>query len=86
MRRSPTTISMIAPSNALDLGTRRLSFYDNIKTHKLKYKAKARDKRKDTRRAKLEGSGWSPKDTGEETPAFFMPQRYKLLYKMIQDQ
>jgi len=27
----------------------------------------------------------SIKDSGEEVPPFFMPQRYKLLYKIMED-
>lgn len=28
----------------------------------------------------------SPKETGEELPPFFLQPRYKLLYKVLQDQ
>lgn len=44
----------------------------------------ARQKRKETRRLAM-GGVKSPKDTGEELPPFFLPQRYKLLFKVLQD-
>ena len=44
----------------------------------------AKEKRKQTRRDKMEGPG-NIKESGEEIPPFFMPQRYKLLYKVMGD-
>ena len=84
MRRSPATISMVAPSTALDMGSRKLSFYENIRSHKLKYKSMAKERKKQTRRDK-QAKATTPKDTGEEMPPFYLPQRYKLYFKMIQD-
>ena len=86
MRRTPAAVSTLAPSNALDMGSRKLSFYENMRSHKLKYKSMAKEKRKQARRDRASSGVVSPKDIGEELPPFFMPQRYKLLFKMVQDQ
>jgi len=45
----------------------------------------AKEKRKAVRRMAI-GGVKSPKDTGEELPPFFLQPRYKLLYKVLQDQ
>jgi hypothetical protein len=45
----------------------------------------AKEKRKAVRRMAI-GGVKSPKETGEELPPFFLQPRYKLLYKVLQDQ
>ena len=48
------------------------------------YKSAAKEKRKQFRRERMAGVG-NVKDSGEEVPPFFLPQRYKLLYKLMED-
>jgi GDP-D-mannose dehydratase len=62
--------------------TRRGNTFVNLKVHRLKYKGMARIKRKETRRLAM-GGVKSPKDTGEEMPPFFLPQRYKLMFRVL---
>lgn len=65
--------------------TRRAPLYENNRFRSLKYKSMAKASRKAAKRA-LMGGIPSPKDTGEELPPFFLQPRYKLLYKVLQDQ
>lgn len=78
-------INLMRPSlfkNSAMEASRRGNTFTNLKVHKLKYKGMARIKRKETRRLAMSGVK-SPKDTGEELPPFFLPQRYKLMYKVM---
>jgi hypothetical protein len=43
----------------------------------------AKEKRKQKKRASMGGLP-SPKDKGEEMPSFFLPVRYKLMFKILQ--
>ena len=56
--------------------------YPNLRLRNLKYKSMAKEKRKQARRESMGGIK-SPKDTGEELPPFFLPPRYKLMFKIL---
>lgn len=71
----------LTQSTAFD-ATRRGNSYENLRVRSLKYKSMAKEKRKAVRRLAI-GGVKSPKDTGEELPPFFLPPRYKLLYKVL---
>lgn len=73
-------------SQSYELASRRFHIpqYPNERVHKKKYKSQQRQKLKDLKRIKLMGQR-SIKDTGESTPAFYMPMRYKLFLKMVKD-
>ena len=58
--------------------------YENYRTRNRSYRSAAKEKRKQARRDRMAGAG-NIKDSGEEIPPFFMPQRYKLLYKVMED-
>ena len=58
--------------------------YPNERSRRLKYKSAAKSKRKEARRKSM-GGVLTPKDTGEELPPFFLPPRYKLLFKIMAD-
>ena len=47
-----------------------------------KYKMAAKERRRIVRARKAD-EGKSPKDKGEELPPFFIPPRYKLLFKYM---
>ena len=49
-----------------------------------KYKMAAKERRRIVRARKAD-EGKSPKDKGEELPPFFIPPRYKLLFKYMQN-
>jgi hypothetical protein len=68
----------------VDSVSRRVG-YENLRAHNLKYKSSAKERRKERRREK-QGGLMTPRDTGEEVPPFFLPARYKLLFKCLQDQ
>jgi hypothetical protein len=48
----------------------------------IKFKSGAKERRKQRKRDNM-GLGF--KDAGEEVPSFYLPSRYKLLYKVMQD-
>ena len=48
-----------------------------------KYKLAAKERRRVVRARKMD-EGKSPKDKGEELPPFFIPPRYKLMFKYMQ--
>ena len=72
---SATTVACLQPGRA------RVT-YDNIKVRAIKFKSGAKERRKQRKR---ENMGMGFKDAGEEIPSFFMPQRYKLLYKVMEE-
>ena len=76
--------NLLPCSNVLAATTRGQITYENLKTRNLKYKSAAKEKRKQARRKRLAGPG-GLKDTTQEIPPFFQPQRYKLLYKVMED-
>ena len=49
-----------------------------------KYRGAARERRKQAKRDKM-ASLSALKDASAEIPPFFMPQRYKLLFQVMQD-
>ena len=69
--------------SAAEEASRRFT-YDNIKVRKLRYRSVARERRKAAARAKQAGV-MTPRDIGEEQPPFFMPMRYRLLVKCLQE-
>ena len=81
MRSSPGG-NLLAASQSLAIRGRIT--YDNQKFRNRSYKSAAKEKRKQFRRERMAGAG-SIKDSGEEIPPFFMPQRYKLLYKLMEE-
>lgn len=64
------------------MATRAKVGYDNVKVRAVKFKSSAKEKRKQRKRENL---GYASKDVQEDIPAFFLPSRYKLLFKMIED-
>ena len=48
-----------------------------------KFRSAAKEKRKQMKRDRMAAT--NIKDSGEEVPPFFMPQRYKLLYRIMED-
>ena len=83
MRSNPTG-NLMAASRVVAGATRGKVVYQNYKVKQRSYKSMAKEKRKQARRARMAGLG-SIKDSGEEIPPFFMPQRYKLLFKVMED-
>ena len=68
-------------NKAVDLMCRRM-IYDNLRVRRLKYKSAAKERRKALKRSTL-GGLQTPKDIGEKVPPFFIPVRYKLLFKCL---
>jgi len=83
MRTNPAG-NLLATSQVIANGTRGKVTYDNYRTRNRSYRSAAKEKRKQARRDRMAGAG-NVKDSGEEIPPFFMPQRYKLLYKVMED-
>jgi len=76
----PFNLGSLTQCSKFDFGSR--PDYPNLRIHKLKYKSMAREKRKATRRAAM-GGVKTPKEMGEEQPPFFLPPRYKLMFKVL---
>lgn len=76
--------SLFFNSAAVQAASRRGNTYENLKVHNIRYKGMAKQRRKERQRLSMGGTK-SPKDTGEELPPFFLPPRYKLMYKVLQD-
>ena len=72
---------MMASRSTLGIGMAAGHTYENLRVRNKKYKSAAKEKRKQVRREAMAGFK-SPKETGEELPPFFLPPRYKLLYKL----
>lgn len=83
MRSNPAG-NLLATSRVVASTTRGKVTYDNYRTRNKSYRSAAKEKRKQARRDRMAGAG-NVKDSGEEIPPFFMPQRYKLLYKVMED-
>ena len=66
------------------LGCRAKVGYDQVRFRNKAYRSSAREKRKQMKRDKM-ASATSVKDSGEDIPPFFLPQRYKLLYRVMED-
>ena len=82
--RSTPTGNVLAASQTFVATTRGRVVYDNLRTRNKSYRSAAKEKRKQFRRDRMAGPG-NVKDSNEEVPPFFMPQRYKLLYKIMED-
>ena len=80
--RSNMNGNMLASS--VTMASRAKVGYENVRTRNLRYKSAAKERRKEQKRQRMAGVG-SIKDSGEEIPPFFLPQRYKLLYKIFED-
>ena len=80
LRSSPTGNALAATQT---LATRGRVVYDNVRTRNKSYRSAAKEKRKQFRRDRMAGPGGA--DSEAEIPPFFMPQRYKLLYKVMED-
>merc|ERR1711865_810192 len=76
----PQTLGSVTQFAKFDFGSR--PDYPNLRVHKLKYKSMAREKRKQTRRLAMGGIK-TPKEMGEEQPPFYLPPRYKLMFKVL---
>lgn len=85
MRGSPSgniLVNHLASSQALTY--RAKIGYDHETFRKKKYRGAARERRKQAKRDKMAAvSGL--KDAGLDVPPFFLPQRYKLLFQVMQD-
>ena len=77
--------SLLRPSFMPTHAARRAPLYENQRYRSRNYKNLAKIARKAAKRAQM-GSAKDPRATGEELPPFFMPQRYKLLFKTIEAQ
>ena len=75
--------SQFSLNKNLDQATRKVS-YENLKVHKTKYKSFAKDRKRAARRASI-GGLLTPRDIGEDQPPFFMPARYKVYIKCLQE-
>lgn len=82
LMRSSMNVNMLASS--VGMTCRAKIGYENVRTRNKSYKSAARERRKQFRRDRMAGAG-SIKESGEEVPPFFMPQRYKLLFKVMED-
>lgn len=65
------------------LATRREDPYPNVRTRHRKYKSMARERRKEAIRQKMAGA--SDRGGAEEPPPFWIPARYKLLGRVMED-
>ena len=83
MRSNPMG-NLLPASQVIATTTRGRVLYENARTRNKSYRSAAKEKRKQARRDRMAGAG-NVKDSGEEIPPFFMPQRYKLLYKLMED-
>lgn len=81
MRTGPKG-NLFACSQAL--ATRAKVSYENLRLHNSKYRSAAKEKRKQARRERMAGVS-NIRESCEEIPPFFMPQRYKLLFKVMED-
>lgn len=82
MFRTPFALSSSA---AVEMAARKAPYYDNQRVRARKYKSLAKLNRKMKKASAMSGSR-NPRDFGEEMPPFFLAPRYKLLYKVLQDQ
>ena len=80
--RGPATV-MLANAASADEASRRFA-YENVKVRKVKYRSAAKERRKAAIRLK-QGGLQTPRDIGEEQPPFYMPARYRLLVKCLQE-
>ena len=64
---------------ALELTSKKVSF-ENIKYRRLKKKSSVKERRRNMIKGIV-----NPRDYGEEAPPFYIPARYKLFFKYIQD-
>ena len=81
-----TLKSVLRPSlfeASSDLSARRFK-YDNPKLHNLKYPNAAKERRRLKREMKSDENK-TPLEMGETIPPFYIAPRYKLMFKMIQD-
>ena len=74
--------SALLPASQTMLATRAKIGYDNIKIRGRRYKSSAKEKRKQRKRQSM---GFGAEQDDGEVPAFFLPSRYKLLAKVIND-
>lgn len=77
-----TGLAQQAPA-AQVLATRGKIGYMNTKIRARTYKSTAKERRKQMKRDRMAGS--NIKDSSEEVPPFFIPQRYKLLFKVMEE-
>ena len=86
MRSSPAgnllTSQLAASSQALTY--RGKIGYDNPGFRANKYRGAARERKKQAKRDKMAAVS-NLKDAGNDVPPFFLPQRYKLLFAVMQD-
>lgn len=82
LMRSGPKGNLLACSQGLAI--RGKLMYENMRVRNHKHRSAAKEKRKQARRDRMAGAG-NVRDSGEEIPPFFMPQRYKLLYKVMED-
>lgn len=83
MRTTQGNIFASQLASSQTLACRAKIGYEQYRNRNKAYRSSAREKRKQMKRDKMAST--SVKDSGEEVPPFFLPQRYKLLYKVMED-